>query len=88
MRIPASVACGLLAATIAGAVFAQNYPAKGVKIVVDAAPGLHVFDTNAYSSSLTAGLTEALQQVQPQTTLLPQTFAQRFLPRRGEKQGR
>jgi ABC-type nickel/cobalt efflux system permease component RcnA len=31
------------------------------EIVVDAAPGLAVFDTNGYASSLTGGLTQALQ---------------------------
>jgi ABC-type nickel/cobalt efflux system permease component RcnA len=33
------------------------------EIVVQAAPGLAVFDTNAYSSSLTGGLTEALRSL-------------------------
>ena len=39
MKIPASMACGLLAATIAGAAYAQSYPAKGVKIVVPLGTG-------------------------------------------------
>ncbi len=43
----------------------QNYPGLvgWHEIVVQAAPGLAVFDTNAYSTSLTGGLTNALQSL-------------------------
>jgi nickel/cobalt transporter (NicO) family protein len=43
----------------------QNYPGRigWHEIVVKPAPGVEIFNTNAYSTSLTGGLTEALQSL-------------------------